>query len=266
MATDGTYLYVAEQGHNVIDKIQLSTGAIVAQYSLSGAHDVALAPDGLLYAAGYLGNAGIIVINPTTMTQVGSVPLIANGADGTGTISRPTGLSFTGTATNYTLYAQSNVQAQNTGKIGIFTITNSLGTTSGTPALGTTTFITPGNLSFTFGNNIGPDGNLYIADLGDGSGTSMEGVTDGVYEYNITSDTTGTYLAGYNQTGSSIPSPATTANDGVLVAPKYVVFNTDFTTNLDQGITPEPGAVALFASLGVAFIAVRRRRKPDRLL
>jgi len=196
MATDGTYLYVAEETNGKVDKIQLSTGAIVGQFTMSGAHDIAIAPDGLLYVAGYSSTHGILVLNPTTMAQVGSVAFIANGADGTGTISRPTGLSFTGTATSYTLYAESNVLAQNTDKIGIFTITNATGNTSGTPVLGTTTFKTPGDLSFTFGNAIGPDGNLYIADLGDGSGTSMQGVTDGVYEYNVTSATTGIYLAG----------------------------------------------------------------------
>ena len=50
-----------------------------------------------------------------------------------------------------------------------------------------TSLTSSSGLHFTFGNNIGPDGNLYIAALGGASGRGgNSGYTDGVYQFNTT--------------------------------------------------------------------------------
>jgi hypothetical protein len=250
---DGKYLYAPESSGNVIDKVDLATGVIVAHTAFNGAHDLAIAADGSVYAAAYqgsnAGSAGVWVLSSDLSTKT---QLIASGDNG---LTSPSGMSI---ASDGSLYVQQN---QGSGPDGVYHYKIS---GSGSSAVATfdplTSLTSSAALHFTFGNNIGPDGNLYIAALGGASGRSgNSGYTDGVYQFNTTSLAVTRVIDG--GVNSGVPG-----GPSGLESPKYLQFGTNFVQADDPGApgTPEPGSLALLFGMGVtgAGCFVRRRRKP----
>jgi hypothetical protein len=253
ISPDGRYLYAAEAATTqngltggAIDKIDLKTGAIVNQVQFQGAHDLLL-ENGTLYAAAYTGSVngssdGVWTFDSNLGTKH---QMIVGGTNG---LTAPTGMSFQGT----TLYINQNVVPTTANSV----LQYNVGSAGGTSA----TFISShssADLNFIFGSALGPDGNLYIAGLGGASGRSDPSYTDGVYEYDTTSNAFSQLIAGENGGGTTGPPGASG-----LYSPKYLQFSTNFVPAPDAGYgTPEPGSVALFCSLGLVGAGWARRRK-----
>lgn len=113
-------------------------------------------------------------------------------------------------------------------------------------------------LEFLFGNNIGPDGLVYVAALGGGgTGTfnTRNPYTDGIYAFDPSTGTVSQAVAGHTEKGGP---------DGPsgLAAPKYLQFDVNFITANDVGV-PEPGTLALLVS-ALTTLGLRRRRTPVR--
>ena len=118
--------------------------------------------------------------------------------------------------------------------------------------------------AFTFGNNIGPDGNVYIAALGGASGRAgNSGYTDGVYKFdtsitNPTSAAVSLAIAGGIDTG--LPAGPTG-----LASPKYLQFGFNFVPAYDAGVVPEPSGIlaglGLLGMMGGGALRARRRRR-----
>ena len=250
ITADGKYMYAPLETANSIVKIDLTDGAIVDSYAFTGAHDVAIAANGDVYAADYSsGTPKVIRLNSNLVYQQDLVTALPAGVTGT---FDPTGISI---AADGSIYIDNNTK---TGSDSVFhyTFTSSGGTL-------TAHYDSPGSyignsstyaLDFTFGNNIGPDGNLYIADLGGGGSGSFSvknGYVDGVDELNTTTDTVSQFIQGFTETGGSVGSSG-------LSAPKYLQFDTNFVDAPDAGLVPEPGTIALGLA-ALACFALRRR-------
>lgn len=249
---DGKFMYVPEATAGKIDKIDMLTGKIVTSVNFAGAHDILLGPDGTLYAAAYTGsNSGSSGVWTFDSNLGSKTQLIASGNNG---LTAPTGLSMKGSV----LYVNQNVAPTSANSVYEYSI-GSAG------PLHTATFLnhfSSANLQFIFGSDFGPDGNLYIASLGGASGRNDPGHTDGVYEFNTTTDVTSLFIAG--EPGTSVNANGPAGPSG-LYSPKYLQFGTNFISANDPGApaihTPEPGTVALFCSFAVAGAGWRRRRK-----
>jgi len=252
LSPDGQYVYVPEQGAGLIDKVSLATGAIVAQVNFPGAHDLLLV-NGTLYAAAYSGyTTGVSDGIWTFNTSLASAhQMVLGTAFGSAT---PTGMSFSGT----TLYVNGNIPPTSPGDA---TVANSvfefnIPTPGGTAATLINSY-SSSNLSFIFGNSLGPDGNLYIAGLGGASGRTDDGYTDGVYEFNTTSNAVSLLVGG--ESGTSTTGPPGSSG---LYSPKYLQFSPNFIAAPDAGFSgPEPGAIGMFCSMGVAGAGWFWRRK-----
>jgi hypothetical protein len=138
-----------------------------------------------------------------------------------------------------------------------YTFTNSGGTLTATFD-STKSYIGSGSnnaLQFTFGNNLGPDGNLYIAALGGGGNGGFNiqnGYIDGIYKFNTSNQSVLQFILGYLETtGPDGPSG--------LSAPKYLQFDTNFVKAPDAGVTPEPGTTALLLA-GLAGLGLKRAK------
>jgi hypothetical protein len=263
---DGKYLYAPEETGSLIDKIDLATGKIVAFASFTGAHDLAISPDGsTIYAAAYNNSAadskGVYAyssdLNPATRKQV--IAFNDNGLNG------PSGMSV---ASDGSLYIQQNVHTSGGvggGPDGIYhyKITGSgVNVTANFDA--PSSLKTSANLHFTFGNNIGPDGNVYIAALGGASGRSgNSSYTDGVYKFdtsitNPTSTAVSLFIAGGINTG--LP-----AGPSGLESPKYLQFGFNFVPAYDAGVVPEPSGIlaglGLLGMIGGGRLRARHRRR-----
>ncbi|HEV3201704.1 MAG TPA: PEP-CTERM sorting domain-containing protein [Bryobacteraceae bacterium] len=248
ITADGKYEYAPLETANAIVKIDLKTGNIVASFGFSGAHDVAIAANGDVYAADYAaGGAKIIRLDSNLIYKQDLVTSIPTGVVAS---FRPSGLTV---APDGSLYAQNNDNTLN-GNDSVFhyTFSNSGGTLTANFD-STKSYIGSASnkaLQFTFGNNLGPDGNLYIAALGGGGSGSFNiqsGYIDGIYKFDTSTAGVSQFIAGYTEkTG-----PASASG---LSAPKYLQFDTNFVNAPDAGV-PEPGTTALllagFAGLGV---------------
>ena len=247
---DGKYLYAPESGGNVIDKIDLATGIIVAHTAFTGVHDLAIAADGSIYAASYTTNSGVYVL-PSDLSS--KTQIIAPNANG---LTSPSGISV---ASDGSLYIQQNTFSGPDG-VQHYDIT---GAGAGTLATydAATSLASSSDLHFTFGNNIGPDGNLYIAALGGASGRSGNTTyTDGVYELNTTTLAVTQAIAG--GVNSGVPG-----GPSGLESPKYLQFGTNFVSGDDPGApgVPEPSGVVaglgLLGMVGGGALRARRRRR-----
>ena len=249
---DGKYMYAPLESGNAIVKIDLTNGAIVASYAFSGAHDVAIAANGDVYAANYANGSAKIIRLDSNLNFIQNLVTSAN--DGISGSFRPSGLSI---AADGSLYVDNNKQGGPDSVLhynlsGTGTLTATL-----VPATSYIGSSTNNALEFTFGNNIGPDGKLYIAALG-GGGTGGFSVTsgykDGIYAFNPTTDLVTQFILGFTEkTGP--------ASSNGLSAPKYLQFDTNFVTAPDAGYTPapEPGTVTMVAA-GIILLARSKRR------
>ncbi len=252
ITADGKYMYAPLETANTIVKIDLTNGAIVASYAFAGAHDVAIAANGDVYAADYSATTPkVIRLNSNLVYQQDLVTALPAGVTGS---FIPTGISI---AADGSIYIDNNTK---TGSDSVFhyTFTSSSGTLTahydspGSYIGNTSTYA----LDFIFGNNIGPDGNLYIAGLGGGGSGAFgvkNGYVDGIYELNTSNESVSQFIQGFTETGGSVGPSG-------LSAPKYLQFDTNFVDAPDPGVTPEPGTIALGLAALACFGALRRRR------
>lgn len=259
---DGKYLYAPEEAASLIDKIDLATGKIVSFTSFTGAHDLAIASDGTIYAAAYNKNdatsQGVYVLPSDLSSKTKLINFNDNG------LTSPSGISV---AKDGSLYIQQNVHDNTAnsgaGPDGVYHYKLSgTGVTAAATFDGPTSVLSSSSLHFTFGNNIGPDGNIYIAALGGASGrTGNTGYTDGIYKYDPTSLVISNFIAGKIE-GTS------TAGASGLQAPKYIQFGYNFVPAYDAGYTPEPSGIVTglgFLSMaGAGMLRARRRRRAPR--
>jgi len=258
---DGKFMYAPEEGGNVINKIDLATGKIVNSTAFTGAHDIAINPTtGTIYAAAY---------SSTVSTSMGVWALPSDLSTKTqlitttGGLTSPTGISV---AADGSLYIQQNVHnntapASAGGPDGVYHYTLSNGTTTATATFDAAHSLTSSTaLHFTFGNNIGPDGNIYIAALGGASGrTGNTNYTDGIYKFDRTSLVVSNFIAGHIENGT------TNLGLGGMNSPKYLQFGTNFVPAYDAGVTPEPSSIVMALSLlgvtGSGMLRARLRRR-----
>ncbi|MCW3054088.1 MAG: hypothetical protein JWN14_3258, partial [Chthonomonadales bacterium] len=181
---DGKFLYAPDAGNNAINKIDLATGKIVNSTAFTGAHDIAINPTtGTIYAAAYNsadpGSVGVWAL-PSDLSSKTQLITTAGG------LTSPTGITV---AADGSLYIQQNVHTISPdvagGPDGVYHYTLSNGSAGATATFDATHSLTSSaSLHSTFGNSIGPDGNIYIAALGGGSGSGgNSGYTDGLYKF-----------------------------------------------------------------------------------
>jgi hypothetical protein len=272
---DGNYLYAPEEAGNRIDKIDLATGKIVAFTSFTGAHDLALAADGTIYASAYnnadttntsANTQGVFAL-PSDLSSrkqiIGPAPTTGNplSPNNLNGLTGPSGISV---ASDGSLYIQQNVHNNGAGTgggpDGVYHYSTSGSGTGTTAAFVKSTF--DPSLHFTFGNNIGPDGNLYIAALGGASGRGgNDGYTEGVYKFDTSNFGVSLAIAGRTEANPQTGTPTQSANG--LVSPKYLQFGFNFVPVDDPGApsTPEPsGALAGLGFLGMVGGGMLRTR------
>ena len=257
VTNDGRYMYAPLSSANAIVKVDLTDGAIVASYAFTAAHDVLIdQATGDVYAANYTGASASIILLDSNLNKLQNV--VTSATSGFSSF-RPTGLSF---APDGSLYVENNVK-DGPDSVLHYTLSGSPGSIaaaldSAGSYIGSATNKA---LEFTFGNNLGPDGNLYIAALGGGTTSdtfsSPTGYVNGVYEFNTISDAVTLAIDGYtNKTGPD--------GLGGLIGPKYLEFDSDFIPGADAGysmVAPEPGTLFLTAGALAGLVAAARRRK-----
>jgi hypothetical protein len=263
ITTNGQYMYAPDESKGYIYEINLSTGKIVNYVQMTNVHDIAIDSNGTIYAGAYQSSQGINIYTPN-LTFVKQLVT-------TGTLSNSTGITLQTNSSGQTtgLYVMSHptagsgstTTAQGPDKVYNFAISGALGTTSETATLVSPT---PSYLSlkFSFGDAVGPDGNLYSAELG-ANGYGNTNYTGGIYEYNTTTDAVTLAVQGYTEGTDSLGSGATGENGGLNI-PKYLEFSTSFITAPDAGLVPEPGNMAMLAGIvlsGTGFLVRRKRTK-----
>jgi len=249
---DGRYIYAPLEGAGYVVKIDLSNGAIVGRAQLANAHDVALAADGTVYAANYNNAAAKLVALNANLDAGSMVVLTSANPSGVAGSFRPTGLSV---ASDGSLYVNDNTRG-GTDSILHYTIGTTGGVLSATYDAAGSYVGSPTNtaLEFLFGNNIGPDGLVYVAALGGGGSgnfSTRNPYVDGIYAFDPSTGTVTQAVAGYAEKSGPVGPSG-------LSAPKYLQFDTNFITANDVGV-PEPGTLALIAS-AIAGLGLWRRR------
>jgi len=255
---DGKFLYAPDAGNNAINKIDLATGKIVNSTAFTGAHDLAINPTtGTIYASAYNsadpGSMGVWAL-PSDLSAKTQLITTAGG------LTSPTGITM---AADGSLYIQQNVHTNSPdvagGPDGVYHYTLSNGNPNATANFDAAHSLTSStSLHSTFGNSIGPDGNIYIAALGGGSGSGgNSGYTDGIYRFDPTALTVSNFIAGKIE-------GLTSFGLGGMVAPKYLQFGGNFVPAVDAGVTPEPSSVLMALSflgvLGGRMLRTRRRK------
>ncbi len=255
ITADGKYEYAPLETANEIIKIDLTNGNIVDTYAFTAAHDVAIAANGDVYAANYSATGAEVIRLDSNLNFIQN--LVTTAPAGI-TGFRPTGLAIS--TTDGSIYVQDNTSGGDDSVLH-YTLTNNAGTLTANYQAASSYVGSASNhaLEFTFGNNLGPDGNLYIAALG-GGGTggfsTRKPYTDGIYEFNPTTDSVSQFIAGFTE-GSGTNGPSG------LTAPKYLQFDVNFVDAPDAGYqspVPEPGTTALLLA-GFAGLAVLRGGK-----
>jgi sugar lactone lactonase YvrE len=255
VTANGRYMYAPLEAAGAIVKIDLTNGAIVKNYAMPGAHDVAIAANGDVYVSNYAAGAGIakvVVLDADLNFRQNLITAMPAGVSGA---FRPTGLSI---ADDGSLYVNANQNGGAANSILHYNITGSPGSQTATYDASKSYIASPTNnaLQFIFGSNIGPDGKLYIAALGGGGAdanfTVPNGYIDGIYALDpLTGGMTRVIDGATEPNGISGPTG--------LSAPKYLQFDTNFVDVPDAGYqVPEP-ATALLLISGLLPMVLRRR-------
>ncbi len=251
VTSDGKYMYAPLETAGYVVKIDLTNGHIVASFQFAGAHDVAIDANGNVYAANYSNASASIVALDSNLNKLQNLVTVATS--GTGGAFHPSGLAI---ASDGSLYVENN-KRDGPDSVLHYILAGSPGSLTATLNTSSSYIGGSGNnaLEFTFGNNIGPDGKVYVAALGGGGAGnpfgSPAGYVNGIYEFDPGTMAMSLVIAGYtNQTGPLGPSG--------LSAPKYLQFDTNFVTAPDAGYTPEPTTWTLLA-VGLASLCFTRR-------
>lgn len=248
---DGHYIYAPLEGAGYVVKIDLSNGAIVGSAQLANAHDVALAADGTVYAANYNAASAKLVALNANLDAASMVVLASANPSGVSGSFRPSGISV---ASDGSLYVNDNTRG-GSDSILHYTVSSTGGTLSATYDATRSYAGSPTNnaLEFLFGNNIGPDGLIYVAALGgggSGSFSTRDPYVDGIYAFDPGAGTVSRAVAGFSEKGG-------TFGPSGLAAPKYLQFDVNFITANDVGV-PEPATLALLVT-ALAGLGLRRR-------
>jgi len=296
LSQNGQDAYVADDSDNggEVVEVSLATGSVVGTPQLlAGVHDVSLlttGPNAGNVIAESLNGNGIDMYTPnfasTTVTDLiqAGTPGEAEPGTGTGNLQGNNQYGFAIDSSGDIWTVSDNRSStgsfvpdidNESGTVyefsptGAFmdswTLTDMGGTLSVKTDYINTGTTTTGNLSkiddstnnpYATGISFGPDGNLYLADLG---GVVVGDNPDGnnVGEFNTSTDTFSTFIAG-DTSGTVNPSTG-------LSAPKYINWQTAFIPADDAGVVPEPdGAVttAVFTgTLGLLMLGAFRRSK-----
>ncbi len=254
---DGKYMYAPLETAGYVVKVSLADGSIISSYKYAGAHDVAQAADGTVYVANYNASGAAIIALNSNLDASSLKTVVSASNSGVSGSFRPTGLSI---ASDGTLYVDNNVRGgpdsvlhYNVGKQSDGTYVPSLLT--GSSYIGSSS---KNGLEFTFGNSIGPDGNLYIAALGGGGNGSFSvtsGYTDGIYMFSTLTDTLTRVIDGTKEPSGGVGATG-------LSAPKYLQFDSNFVSAPDAGYSVvEPASAMLLLGAVGGFGALRRRRR-----
>ncbi|HEY3838372.1 MAG TPA: hypothetical protein VGL72_17455 [Bryobacteraceae bacterium] len=247
VTSDGKYMYAPLETAGYVVKIDLATGNIVDSFQFAGAHDVAIDKNGNVYAANYSNGSPSIILLDSNLNKLQNVVTAATS----GVASfKPSGISI---ASDGSLYVEDN-QKDGPDSVLHYTLSGTAGSLTATLATGSSYIGSAANksLEFTFGNNIGPDGNLYIAALGGGGAGdpfgSPTGYVNGVYEFNTQTLSVNLVIGGFTNQGGPVGASG-------LSAPKYLQFDTNFVTAPDAGYVPEPASF-LLSGIGMAALAL----------
>ena len=136
LTPDGNFIYITDSNNGKISKINTITGATVASVTQSAAHDVVARPGGKVYVSNP--NTGEIRLYDSNLTT--SVPFISGPSCNTGFTFANDGTVWVDSCAGSTVYHYD----ANGNPIGS---------------------VTDPSLNFSWGNAIGPDGNLYVTTL-----------------------------------------------------------------------------------------------------
>jgi hypothetical protein len=244
LSLDAQFLYVADYGSQMIDKVNASSGDLsgtlvvtpVKSIVTPASHDLVVGPDNFIYATGFNLNTGVqrfdADLTPGSLTQ-----FIPNGDNG---LSNPAGLAFVGK----TLYV-SNFSPTN-GRVNVY------GDPSGLSPVPTNTFIA----TIPFPNNSRP---LGMAGRADGSVLVAEFGADAVALITRTGNTF-TLNAQFIPTPVAGPNPKYVSNPDTCRVPGGGTCSTNplqlltgtwtFSTDGFIGLQPFASAGSFTASLG----------------
>lgn len=246
LTNDAKTVYVPDEADSTLYRVDVATGNVLAAVPMNGVHDVQIGADGFIYATAYNGNSGVrrYSADLSAFDQI-----VLPGANG---LNRPAGVVVSGN----TLYVAQNSQTQN-ASIYQYTL-------NGSNAATYQTQLTSSLLSFSFGMELGPDNNLYVAVPGTYTG---QGGPNRIVQIDLTNGFSSSSPAStailYSGTNPSTTYTSTSTN---VIWPKYIKFSSNFATANDPGVAataPEPGTFALLTLgtlAGAGSLIVRRKR------